>query len=94
MAHSRITQRRRLPPSTTWSNGWSQCAGATGRNQSESLVAMDRIGHEAYRIERGHPVPVHNPAALDAIDRSRWSSWVRNGSRHQPEKPVAMDWSA
>jgi restriction endonuclease S subunit len=25
-------------------NGWSQCAGTTGRNQSESLVAMDRIG--------------------------------------------------
>jgi hypothetical protein len=47
MAHSRITQRRRLPPSTTW----PQSTGTGGRNAperlDESLVAMDRIGQLA-----------------------------------------------
>ena len=38
MAHSRITQRRRLPPSTTW----SQSTGMGGRNASERLVAINR----------------------------------------------------
>jgi hypothetical protein len=38
MAHSRITQRRRLPPSTTW----SQSTGMGGRNAPERLVAINR----------------------------------------------------
>ncbi len=38
MAHSRITQRPRLPPSTTW----SQSTGMGGRNAPERLVAINR----------------------------------------------------
>ena len=38
MAHSRITQRRRSHPSTTW----SQSTGMGGRNAPERLVAINR----------------------------------------------------